>query len=64
MVGKQMVGEKERVRNHRGYYCAGDDSAYDVGVLRLRDDLMIEAKQCRDPVSYTHLDVYKRQPIN
>ena len=43
-----MVGKKERVRNHGGYYCAGDDSAHDVGVLRRRDDLMIEAKERRD----------------
>ena len=43
-----MAGKKERVRNHGGYDCAGDDCAHDVGILRLRDDLMIEAKQCRD----------------
>ena len=43
-----MVGKKERVRNHGGYYRAGNHRAHDVGVLRLRDDLMIEAKECRD----------------
>src|ERR1035437_10126215 len=47
-MGKKMAGKKERVRNHGGYYCAGDDSSDNVGVLRLRDDLMIESKQCRD----------------
>ena len=45
-MGKKMAGKKERVRNHGGYYCAGDYSAHNVGVLRLRDDLMIEAEQC------------------
>ena len=33
------------------------------GHLVLRpDQLEEEFKQCLDPVSYTHLDVYKRQP--
>ena len=39
-----MVGKKERVRNHGGYHCAGNDRAHDVGVLRLVDDAVIEAK--------------------
>ena len=43
-----MPGKKERVRNHSWNHGTGDDRANDVGVLRLRDDLMIEAKQRRD----------------
>ena len=42
-----MAGKKERVRNHGGYHSA-NDSPHNVGVLRLRDDLMIETKECGD----------------
>ena len=44
MVGKKMPGKKERVRNNGWNYGAGDDCAHDVGILGLRDDLVIESK--------------------
>ena len=43
-LGKKMPGKKERVCNHGWNHRTGDHGANNIGVLRLRDDLMIEAK--------------------
>jgi len=52
-----MPGKKERVRNHGWNHCARNDCAHDVGVLRLRDDLMIETEQCRDGPEVRPVDI-------
>jgi len=43
-----MVGQEERVRNYGWNHGAGDHRAHQVGVLRLRDDLVIEPEQRGD----------------
>ena len=43
-----MPGQEERVRNHRWNHSAPNDRTHDVGVLGLRDDLVIEAKERGD----------------
>ena len=59
---KQLCPEAS-VENYVEHYTSYN-TVFGDGAFSLEVDGSIEAMEAIDPVSYTHLDVYKRQPEN
>ena len=52
------TGEKKTLRNLHGGHFAREKQGW---LLLVQGDMLYDIKKKRSPVSYTHLDVYKRQ---